>query len=69
MTNLTPEEQRIVDWLKEGGATKGWERASLGLRLRASWNALRAPWALPRAGCRHAADAIERGEHKEKQDD
>ena len=67
MTPLTPEEQRIVEWLRDGGTTKGWSRATLGLRLRAAFNAFRAPWALPRAGVKDAANAILRGEHRQQE--
>lgn len=62
------EREAVVAWLRAGGTTVGWNRASFALRLRAALNAFKAPWALPRAGCKDASNAIERGEHMKGQD-
>lgn len=57
------EREKVVAWLRAGGTTRGYNVASLDLRVRAAWSAFKAPWGLAQAGCSFAADAIERGEH------
>ena len=62
---MTPEQERaaIVAWMRQGGFAWEWDRADIVTRLRAAWLGLRKPWAFATAGCKMAADAIERGDH------
>jgi len=63
VTNLTPEERRIVEWLRRACAFEG----SIFDRIRGAWYILFKPKIVLFSFCLQIADAIERGEHKEQQ--
>lgn len=63
-TEAIAERRAVVTWLLHGGTTEGYRHATLRTRLKAAWLSFRAPWALAQVGCKLAAFAIERGDHR-----
>lgn len=64
ITEAIAERRAIVTWLLHGGTTEGYRYATLRTRLKAAWLSFRSPWALAQGGCKLAALAIERGDHR-----